>query len=191
MAEYYPMTPPSISAGAKVYAANCAMCHGPNGDGKGSAATGLTPPATDFTDPEHAYGDPPQDWYVSILQGHPGTAMAAYEDKLSESDIWNVLLYARQFITTPQKVAAGKALYAQSCAACHGDKGDGNGPLATALKPPAANFTDAQMMAAHSSQELFDTLTNGKGAMPAFTSSLTEEQRWDVVNYLWAFVYVP
>ncbi len=191
MAEHYPMTPPSISAGAKVYAANCAMCHGPKGDGKGSAATGLKPPASNFTDPEHAYGDPPQDWYVSIVQGHPGTAMSAYQGKLSESDIWNVLFYARRFITTPQKVAAGKALYAQSCAACHGNKGDGKGPLGATLKPPAADFTDAQMMAAHSSQELFDTLIDGKGAMPAFKSSLTDDQRWNLVNYLWTFVYVP
>lgn len=191
MAEHYPTTPPSISAGAKVYTANCVMCHGQKGDGKGASATGLKPPASDFIDSDHAYGDPPQDWYVSIVQGHPGTAMPSYQGKLSESDIWNVLFYARRFVTTPQKIVAGKALYAQSCAACHGDKGDGKGPLGATLKPPAADFTDAQMMAAHSSQELFDTASNGKGAMPAFKSSLTDDQRWDLVNYLWTFVYVP
>lgn len=39
--------------------------------------------------------------------------------------------------------AAGQALYAANCTACHGKAGDGKGPAAIALKPKPADFTSA------------------------------------------------
>lgn len=191
MAKFFPKTAPSISAGAKVYAANCVTCHGDKGDGKGPVGAALKPPPADFTDLDFAHGDPPEDWYQSITNGRPGTAMPAFQGKLSEADIWNVLFYVRRFATTPDKIAQGKDLYAKNCVACHGEKGDGKGPAGAALKPPPADFTDRQMMAAHASQELFDTLTKGEGTMPSYKTQLTDDQRWNLVEYLWTFVYAP
>jgi len=191
MAEVYPQTPPSLSAGAKIYAANCLSCHGEKGDGKGPAGVTLKPPPANFTDKDFAYGDPPDDWFESITNGRPGTAMPAWKDKLSEQDRWNVLFYVRNFVTTPDSIAAGKDLYAKNCAACHGDKGDGKGPAGAALKPPPADFTDPKMMAAHSSEELFTTLTLGEETMPSFQNSLTNDERWSLVDYLWTFIYQP
>jgi len=37
----------------------------------------------------------------------------------------------------------GKAVYELSCSACHGLKGDGKGPAAVGLRPPARDFTQA------------------------------------------------
>jgi mono/diheme cytochrome c family protein len=37
----------------------------------------------------------------------------------------------------------GKAVYDQACASCHGASGKGDGPAATGLNPPPADFTDA------------------------------------------------
>ncbi len=191
MAEVYPQTPPSLSAGAKIYAANCLPCHGEKGDGKGSVGATLNPPPANFTDKDFARGDPPEDWFQSITNGRPDTAMPAWKDKLSEQDRWNVLFYERNFVTTPDSIAAGKDLYAKNCAACHGDKGDGKGPAGAALKPPPADFTDPKMMAAHSSEELYTTLTLGEEDMPAFQKSLSDDQRWSLVDYLWTFIYQP
>ncbi len=191
LAKDYPKNPPSISAGAKGYTTNCVACHGDKGDGKGVAAAGMNPASTDFTDPEHARGDSPEGWYNTVTGGSPNSAMPSYGGKLNEADRWNAIFYARNFITTPEKIAMGKDLYAKNCAVCHGDKGDGKGPAGAALNPAPSNFTDAPMMAAHASQELFGTLTNGKGAMPAFKSSLTDDQRWNLVDYLWTYIYAP
>ena len=76
MAKNYPKTPPSISAGAKVFAANCQVCHGDKGDGKGPAGAALNPPPANFTDVKFARSISPQDWYGFVTNGVPGTAMA-------------------------------------------------------------------------------------------------------------------
>ncbi|MFQ5892812.1 MAG: c-type cytochrome, partial [Nitrospinota bacterium] len=42
--------------------------------------------------------------------------------------------------------AAGKAIYGQRCAVCHGKTGESDTPMAKMLKPPPASFADAQYM---------------------------------------------
>lgn len=84
---------------------------------------------------------------------------------------------------------AGKALYDGKCASCHGESGDGKGPGGTGLQPPPADFTDAALMQAASDQQLFWILSEGSQgtAMPGWKDLLSEEQRWQVVNYLRTF----
>jgi mono/diheme cytochrome c family protein len=43
--------------------------------------------------------------------------------------------------SSPELVARGRVLFAQVCAPCHGEQGDGQGPAASSLKPPPRNFT--------------------------------------------------
>ena len=87
---------------------------------------------------------------------------------------------------------SGKAIYEQHCAACHGSKGDGNGPAAVWLFPKPRNFsaglfkiqsTPAGMLP--TDEDLFQTITRGMpgSSMPSFTY-LTEPQRRDVVQYV-------
>lgn len=40
----------------------------------------------------------------------------------------------------PRPSPAGKDLYLQHCGACHGESGDGSGPLASSLKRPPADL---------------------------------------------------
>src|ERR1700678_2152490 len=44
------------------------------------------------------------------------------------------------FLATPARAQSADATYAQSCAACHGDKGHGDGPAGKYLKPPPPYF---------------------------------------------------
>src|SRR5262245_12646763 len=41
-------------------------------------------------------------------------------------------------------VARGREVYAGNCAGCHGDKGDGKGPMARFLNPRPRNFGEAK-----------------------------------------------
>ena len=47
---------------------------------------------------------------------------------------------ATLFLATPARAQSADATYAQSCAACHGDKGHGDGPAGKYLKPPPPDF---------------------------------------------------
>ena len=80
-------------------------------------------------------------------------------------------------------LAAGKKAYAKECLSCHGTKGKGNGPSAATLeKAPASLLTER--VAAQTDGELFWKITEGKKPMSSANKTLTETQRWQVVNYV-------
>lgn len=78
---------------------------------------------------------------------------------------------------------AGKLLYKQYCAICHGDKGKGDGMAGMSIKPRPANFTKDAFMK-QTDGAVYWKLTEGKAPMAAYKTVLTEEQRWQLVNYI-------
>ena len=93
-----PVTEDNLLRGKEVFLARCVGCHGPKGDGKGPAATFMSPPPADFTDKDDACcgGDTgPGDFYFRILRGWTGTAMENFGDRLSVNDIWRVVLFVK------------------------------------------------------------------------------------------------
>lgn len=86
-------------------------------------------------------------------------------------------------------LARGQELYLRTgCAECHGETGRGDGPLGLALRPRPADFR-IHMAAGHTDGELFDWISNGvpSTAMMPFRDQLSEEQRWDLINYIRGF----
>ncbi len=85
---------------------------------------------------------------------------------------------------TDESVARGSVLFTTHCAACHGDTGAGDGPLAETLPAPPANFT--VHVPFHPDGVLYAWISDGiRGTgMPAWASQLSEQERWDLVNYL-------
>lgn len=65
------------------FLAQCAACHGKNGDGKGT--TELDRPARSFKDGGFSYGNTPSAIYRSMSFGIPGTPMPAFDAALSEA----------------------------------------------------------------------------------------------------------
>jgi putative copper resistance protein D len=85
-------------------------------------------------------------------------------------------------------VANGATLFAANCVPCHGPQAKGNGLLAkTFTKPPVDLLTEPHT-ALHTAGDFFHWLTHGipGTGMPAFAEKLSEEDRWDVVNFLHA-----
>lgn len=81
------------------------------------------------------------------------------------------------------ETAKGKTLYTQMCVICHGKGGKGDGPAGIALNPRPADHTSARVQD-QSDGALFWKMTNGNPPMAAYKDVLTEEQRWDLVNYI-------
>jgi len=78
--------------------------------------------------------------------------------------------------------AQGKKLYSDKCQICHGVKGDGNGPAASALSPRPANFTHPKFWQGDVDKKITDTIENGHGMMPAF--DLKPGEIKDIIDYL-------
>ncbi len=89
-----PGTAPSLARGAQVYQQNCADCHGPAGRGDGPGGLGLTPPPSALMDGVRLVAVSPLDFYRRITIGVAGTAMPAFETRLSSSDRWAAAAYA-------------------------------------------------------------------------------------------------
>lgn len=80
-------------------------------------------------------------------------------------------------------IGRGKAVYASQCASCHGNSGKGDGPAAKSLEKSPGDLTKLR---GQSNGELFWKITEGKKPMASYATTLSEQQRWDVVNYLHA-----
>ncbi len=87
---------------------------------------------------------------------------------------------------------AGRAIYEQQCAACHGINGQGNGPAAVWLYPKPRNFSaglfkiqSTPFGSLPTDDDLFNSVTRGLpgSSMPSFTY-LPEAQRREVVQYV-------
>ena len=81
-------------------------------------------------------------------------------------------------------IAHGAELYRAHCASCHGVGGRGDGPAGAGLTSRPADLT-APHTNDHTAGDMFWWLTHGvKQAMPAFGATLSEDDRWDVINFL-------
>ena len=84
--------------------------------------------------------------------------------------------------TNAASLEQGRQLFKQNCIVCHGAEGRGDGPAAASLKPQPADL--AIMAGHHPEGDLAWKIANGRGAMPAWNKTLSEDQIWMLVNYV-------
>jgi mono/diheme cytochrome c family protein len=108
---------------------------------------------------------------------------------------WSVSARARKLKnpvpSTDAAIAAGMQVYVDHCRRCHGEEGDGKGPKAAELSVAPGDFTDQRKMLRLADGELFWQITRGRLPMPAFEDKLSEEARWQVVDYIRTFSEQP
>ena len=75
--------------------ANCAICHGKKGDGKGVLSGQYDPPPRNFSCAKTINGVPDGQLFWIIRFGSPGTAMPPHA-ALKDEAIWQLVLYLRQ-----------------------------------------------------------------------------------------------
>lgn len=78
--------------------------------------------------------------------------------------------------------AAGTSLYQANCALCHGDSGTGDGPAGASFDPKPTHLAKGKILT-DPDGEIFLSLKNGKGKMPAM-KKMSDEQMWQVVAYV-------
>jgi mono/diheme cytochrome c family protein len=88
-------TPESVAAGKRSYTRLCVKCHGPEGAGDGTGATGPVAPQ-DMTDATWEYGGSDGEIFTVIHDGIPKSPdMEGYSSRISDTDIWNLVNYLR------------------------------------------------------------------------------------------------
>ena len=102
---------------------------------------------------------------------------ANWEVPDSSLEIQNPLESSERVLT------AGKNIYTQLCAVCHGNKGAGDGITAAALQPKPANFLTAAFQE-QTDGAIYYKISEGRPPMPGFKTQLNEQQTWAIVHYL-------
>ncbi len=83
---------------------------------------------------------------------------------------------------------SGKAIFLEKCAPCHGLTGLGDGPDSLKLTVPVAAIGLFDVAMLKTPQEWFSLITIGNlsSFMPPFSGSLDEQDRWDVMAYVYS-----
>ncbi|MFZ5920751.1 MAG: c-type cytochrome [Chloroflexota bacterium] len=89
-------------------------------------------------------------------------------------------------------LTTGQAIYVEKCLPCHGEKGFGDGPQNEQLPVSVAPIGMADTVRAVAPADWYMVVTRGniERFMPPF-ASLNEQQRWDVIGYVYSLSIEP
>lgn len=164
----------AMAGGQAAFNENCAACHGVGAGGQ----IGQFP---SLTDDDWLWGGKIGDIHTTILYGirshHDDTRvsdMPAFGDMLEAGEIEQaadfVLSLSDPLQNATRGALPGAAIFAENCASCHGDKGEGNRDLG------APNLSDAIWLYGSSREAVIAQITNPRmGQMPAWEGRLDEE----------------
>ncbi len=181
------------AAGMQLYANNCTVCHGINGEGSNLGVALNTP------DIQAAESD-----VITriITEGVPGTLMVGWNNALNPEEIVNIVSFLQNWdvvtakglaLTPPEPVridlenpeevmAYAERLFDTTCAVCHGENGSGG-------TGPALN--SQQFLTNQTNEQILYTIINGghrpNSTMPAFGDRLTMVEIEALVNYIRAW----
>lgn len=174
----------AVSAGGAVFRTWCAQCHG-----SGAAGAKGYP---NLLDDDWLWGGDIEAIYTTIAHGIRNeddedarySEMPAFgrDEILEPEQLDQVVNYVMSLSGTPRdaaKLAAGAEVFADNCAACHGDDGTGD------REQGAPNLADAIWLYGGDYDSLLDTVTYSRyGVMPAWNTRLTEAQIRAVAVYV-------
>lgn len=90
-------TPAAREKAKKVYAMDCAACHGDNGNGKTDLATSMNVTLDDWTDPKVLAAKSDQDMFNAIRKGSGDKMPAEDASRAKDDEVWALIVYIRNF----------------------------------------------------------------------------------------------
>ena len=169
-----------LETGKRIFANNCAMCHGSGGQG----AIGYP----NLTDGDWQWGQN-FDQLVDIITNGRTAMMMPWKATLGEQGVKEVSAYVRKLGGLEHNADAaemGKSYYNKTCIGCHGATGGGLQALG------APNLTDKYWLYGSDEAALYETIANGrKGQMPAHKDLLNSYRIRAVTAYVMSLSNKP
>jgi cytochrome c oxidase cbb3-type subunit 3 len=161
----------AIAGGRAAFGDNCAGCHGRGADG----AKGFP----NLNDDDWLWGGTLDDIHTSIEVGirstHADTRQNqmprfGLDELLDREQIEDAVAFVQSLSggqADPARIERGRTLFAEQCAACHGDDGKGK------LDMGAPNLTDGIWLYGGSAEAIRESIRTGRGGvMPAWAGRL-------------------
>lgn len=172
----------AVSAGAAVFKTWCAQCHG-----SGAAGAKGYP---NLLDNDWLWGGSIEEIHATIAHGIRNaddadarySEMPAFGELLEPGQIDQVVNYVMSLSGEPQDpslVSDGAAVFADNCAACHGESGEGD------ISQGAPNLADAIWLYGGDFDTIRQTVTYSRfGVMPPWAGRLSEAEVRAVAVYV-------
>ncbi|MEM7179021.1 MAG: cytochrome-c oxidase, cbb3-type subunit III [Pseudomonadota bacterium] len=169
------------AGGASVFRTYCSQCHG-------AGAAGL-PGYPNLVDDDWLWGGTRDDIAMTIRHGIRWdddedtrfSQMPAFGDDgvLTSEEIEAVASHVRAFSGLSQDNAEGAQIYADNCASCHGESGEGD------REQGAPNLADAIWLYGGDQASVVSTITHARhGVMPAWGNRLSDAQIKQLAMYV-------
>ncbi|MBI5272020.1 MAG: cytochrome-c oxidase, cbb3-type subunit III [Burkholderiales bacterium] len=179
-AEQLAKNPQAMAIGERLFANNCAQCHG--ADARGSKSF------PNLADSDWLGGTGDEYIHKTIVEGRQGVMPPMAAAVGGAEDVRNVAHYVLSLSGSPHNAVAaqlGKAKFG-ACAACHGPDGKGNQALG------APNLTDKIWLHGWGEAAIVAMINNGKtNVMPAQGPRFTPEQVKVLTAYVWNLSNAP
>ena len=178
--------------GHELFDTYCFVCHGTSGKGDGPLASKMEKMPANLTDKKRMSKRTDKELF-NIVKGTDthkiNGAMPQWGYVLSDPDINAIVAYLRFLRDADEALPGdphmGESIYANSCSACHGAHGRGDGAMANILPMKPADHTKAGAVGKMNNQQLIATITEGKGGyMPGWKKLLSEEEIAGVASYI-------
>jgi cytochrome c len=88
-------TAAGLERAKKLYAMDCALCHGDDGNGKTDLATSMQVTLSDWTDPKSLADKPDQELFNDIRKGKGEKMPPEDAGRAKDDDVWNLIHYIR------------------------------------------------------------------------------------------------
>lgn len=172
----------AIAAGGAAYKVNCVQCHGSGAEG--------SPGFPNLNDDDWLWGGSADQIYLTIAHGIRFEAdaetrvseMPAFADILEPAQIDQVAAYVATLSdekADPAHAAAGRTVFTDNCAACHGDAGKGDRELG------APDLTDAiSLIGAGPAAIARQVRAPRHGVMPAWNARLGDTTVKELAVYI-------
>jgi cbb3-type cytochrome c oxidase subunit III len=183
-----------LERGQEIYEKHCAFCHGVDGEADTPVGRLLTPHPRKFADPVEMARVTVDRMYRATKEGRPGTAMPAWGQVLSETQIGDVIEYVRTLASAQAlklsveqlSLKVGRRIYEKDCELCHGKDGRADTDAAKALRPRPRNLADPIEMARVDDGRLYSAIKLGRRGtgMAGWGELLSPVEIIDVIRYV-------
>lgn len=171
----------AVSAGASVFRTYCSQCHGAGAAGVQAAGY------PNLLDDDWLWGGQITDIVETVRHGIRNeddpdarwSQMPAFADMLEVEEIMSLTAHVRSLSGLDDGTTKGANLFADNCAACHGDAGTGDRTLG------APDLTDAIWLYGGTAEAVSYSIANARyGVMPPWGARLGEAQVRAVSAYV-------
>lgn len=120
----------------------------------------------------------PKPYQAPVLTAPAGSVPVTGREQLTQTSE-----PANPLTPTPAALERGKELFGINCAMCHGKTSVERGLVGQKLVPPPPGLAP-DLVRDRSDAHIYKAISLGFGRMPPFKDKLTQQERWEVVNFL-------